>query len=138
MTTTTNSERCNFRDTAGRRCRSLRAVDHPEHCAHHAGWLMDEKPPEDFSTELLGPFGDLRTAAAINCAIGRLVLLVARRRITTREAATLGYLYQLGLQSIYAMDHEMARIRSGQGCVGGAEDTRRLAEHSMLVLGPED
>ena len=136
MSSTDSDPRCQYRKSDGKRCRTLRATDHPEFCAHHAGWLKDGEPPEDLATELLGPFGDLRTAAAINYAIGRLVLLVARRRISTREAGTLGYLYQLGLQSIYAMEYEMAKLRGDRA--GGAEDTRRVLEHSVLLTGEEN
>ena len=136
MSSTDSDPRCLHKTANGKRCRMLRATDHPHYCSHHAGWLQHDEPPEDLASELLGPFGDLRTAAAINYAIGRLVILVARRRISTREAGTLGYLYQLGLQSIYAMEYETAKIRGDR--VGGAEDLRRVLEHSVLMRGEDN
>ena len=87
MSPTTPDSRCQYKKADGKRCRMLRAVDHPAYCSHHAGWLKEEKPPEDFTPELLGPLGDFRTAAGVNYMLGKLVMLVGSRRISTREAA---------------------------------------------------
>jgi len=112
MSSTNSDERCKHKDAGGKRCRSIRALDHPDFCAYHAGWLTeDETPaqhkPEDLTSELLGPLGDLRSMAAINYALGKLILLVASRRISCKEAATLGYLFQSQLQTIPGVNNEV-------------------------------
>jgi len=114
MTSNNSDSRCQYKKADGRRCRMLRALDHPTYCAQHAGWLNDDKPPEDLTPELLGPLGDFRSMAAINYALGKLALLVASRRIPTREAATLGYLFQLLLQTVPGVDREISRTQINQ------------------------
>jgi len=114
MTSNNSDSRCQYKKADGRRCRMLRALDHPTFCSHHAGWLNDDKPPEDLTPELLGPLGDFRSMAAINYALGKLALLVASRRISTREAATLGYLFQLLLQTVPGVNKEISRTQINQ------------------------
>jgi len=113
MTNTNSDRRCQHKDAGGKRCRMLRALDHPSLCAQHAGWLTDrdtgeQHPPEDLTAELLGPVGDFRTITAINYALGKLALLVASHRISTKEAAILGYLFQLLLQTVPGVNHEIS------------------------------
>jgi len=109
MTSNTSDSRCQYKKADGHRCRMTRALDHPSYCAQHAGWLSDGKPPEDLTAELLGPLGDFRSMAAINYALGKLALLVASRRISTKEAATLGYLFQLLLQTVPGVNKEISK-----------------------------
>jgi len=111
-----SDQRCQYRKADGRRCRSLRALDHPNYCAQHAGWLVGETPPppEDLTRELIGPLGDFRSATAINYAVGKLTLLVASRRISTREAATLGYLFQLLLQTVQGVSNEISMTENSR------------------------
>ena len=111
MSSTSSDPRCRHKTANGKRCRMLRALDHPTFCSHHAGWLNDEKPPEDLTPELLGPLGDFRSMAAINYALGKLALLVASHRISTREAATLGYLFQLLLQTVPGVNKEIFKTK---------------------------
>jgi len=127
-----SDNRCEYTKSDGKRCRSLRAPDHPNYCAQHAGWLLEGKKPEDLTPELLGPLGDLRTAAGVNYMLGRLVMLVAARRISTREAAVLGYLGQLLLASVRGVNKEVwdARINKTD-----SEDLRRVLEQTASLLG---
>ena len=108
MPETNSDPRCQYKKADGHRCRMTRALDHPHYCAQHAGWTSDGKQPEDLTPELLGPLGDFRTVAGINFAIGKLALLVASRRISTKEAAALGYLFQLLLQTVPGVNHEIS------------------------------
>ena len=132
MSTTNSDNRCEYRKSDGKRCRSPRAVDHPSYCAQHAGWLLEGKKPEDLTPELLGPLGDLRTAAGVNYMIGRLVMLVASRRISTREAAVIGYLGQLLLQSVGEVSKEVwaTRINKTENA-----ELRHVLERTASLLG---
>jgi len=129
----TPDNRCQYKKSDGKRCRSLRAVDHPAYCAQHAGWLDEGKKPEDLTPELLGPLGDLRTAAGINYMIGKLVMLVASRRISTREAATLGYLAQLLLQSVQGVSREISITRIDR--TNDSDPLRRILSQTSSLIG---
>jgi hypothetical protein len=133
MSTTDSDNRCQYRKSDGKRCRSLRAPDHPSYCSQHAGWLLEGKKPEDLTADLLGPLGDLRTAAGVNYMLGRLVLLVASRRITTREAAVIGYLGQLLLQSVRGVSHEVSITQIDR--TNGSDPLRRVLQQTASLLG---
>jgi hypothetical protein len=131
MSTNDSDSRCQYTKSDGKRCRLLRAADHPAYCAQHAGWLLEGKKPEDLTAELLGPLGDLRTAAGVNYMLGKLVLLVASRRISTREAATLGYLGQLLLQSVGGVNKEIWDTRIDR--TNKSDELRRVLEQTALL-----
>jgi hypothetical protein len=95
----------------------------------------EQHPPEDVTAELLGPLGDLRTTTAINYALGKLVLLVASRRITTKEAATLGYLLQLLLQSVRGVNHEVSVTRIDR--TNDSDGLRRVLQQTASLLEAE-
>jgi len=133
MSPTTSDSRCQFKNAEGKRCRMLRAVDHASFCSHHAGWLTEQKPPEDLTPELLGPLGDLRTAAGVNYMLGRLVMLVGSRRISTREAATLGYLGQLLLFSIKGVNKEVWSAKIDR--TNESDPLRRVLELTASLTG---
>jgi hypothetical protein len=133
MSSTDSDSRCQYKKADGKRCRMLRAVDHPAYCSHHAGWLKDEKPPADLTPELLGPLGDLRTAAGVNYLLGRLVMLVASRRISTREAAILGYLGQLLLCSVKEVSHEISITRIDR--TSDSDELRRVLAQTASLIG---
>ena len=102
MPTHTPSDRCNYRDIAGRRCRLPRKLSHPDLCAHHArlnpeGCLED---PQTVAAEILGPSPHFRDAATLNQTLGKLLELHLARRIPARQAAIAGYLCQLLLQTL--------------------------------------
>jgi len=126
-----SDNRCQYKKADGRRCRMIRALDHPNYCAQHAGWLTDAKPPEDLTAELLGPLADFRTVAGINYAIGKLALLVASRRISTKEAATLGYLFQLLLQSVQGVNNEIYKTRID--CTNDSDGLRQVLQQTASL-----
>jgi len=132
MSSPDSDPRCQYRKSDGKRCRSLCAPDHPDYCAQHAGWLLEGKKPEDLTPDLFGPLGDLRTAAGVNFMLGKLVMLVASRRISTREAAVLGYLGQLLLVSVRGVDKEIWATRINQ--TDNAE-LRRVLELTATLQG---
>jgi hypothetical protein len=89
-------------------------------CLQH--WQRQQQLPcaesldaDALAAELLGPFQELKTAKAINHALGKLFALVARDRIPTRDAAILGYIGQVLLNSLALMKEETLR---GEGSTG--------------------
>ena len=137
MSSSNSESRCQYKKADGRRCRLLRAPDHPSYCAQHAGWLTDDgspsrQPREDLTAEILGPVGDFRTAASINYALGKLALLVAGHRISNKDAATLGYLFQLMLQSVQGVDHEIRKTRID--LTNESDDLRRILAQTASLL----
>ena len=131
MSPTNSDNRCQYRKSDGKRCRSLRALDHPHYCANHAGWTKDEKP-EDLTADLLGPLGDLRTAAGVNYMLGRLVMLVASRRIPRGEAAVLGYLGQLLLASVKGVNNEVWNAKIDR--TNDSDPLRRILEMTSSLV----
>lgn len=136
MPSSDSDNRCLHRSKDGKRCRMLRALDHPEFCSYHAGWITGKEPPQepaqqDVTPELLGPLGDFRTAAAVNYTLGKLVMLVGSRRISTSEAATIGYLCQLLLQSIGSVKKEIMKTEIDRG---GEKELRRVLEQTSSLL----
>ena len=137
MSNNNSDSRCQFKNAEGKRCRMLRGNDHPSLCPYHAGWLTEKKPndlqpQEDFSAELLGPLADLRTAAGINYALGKLVLLVASNRIPPRQANSIGYLLQLMHQTVSGVSKEISRTKIDR--TNDSDDLRRiLAQTASLV-----
>lgn len=102
--------RCQFTNSEGKRCRMDRSSDHPSLCSYHLHRQPREaRPPEDLASELLGPLEDFRSAAAVNYALGKLLLLQASNRIKPRNAAVLAYTCQLLLQSISDVRREIRR-----------------------------
>src|SRR5271156_6542175 len=102
------SDRCNYRDIAGRRCRLPRKATHPDLCAHHAR-LNPEGTPEDpqvLAAEVLGESPDFRSADSINQTLGKLLELHIARRIPARQVAVAGYLCQLLLQTLPHVERE--------------------------------
>ncbi len=79
---------------------------HPYFCLYHAtkeeelyGLLYPREASAD-SAELEPMCGDLSTATDVNRALGQVFRLLARGRISRRDAVAFGYLGQLMLQSV--------------------------------------
>jgi len=132
MSSNDSDSRCQYQKSDGKRCRSQRAVDHPAYCSRHAGWPEPGEKPQDLTPELFGPLADLRTAAGVNYMLGKLVVLVASRRISTREAATLGYLGQLLLQSVGGVSNEIFRTRIDR--TNDSDDLRRVLQQTATLV----
>lgn len=90
-------------------------------CVHHSGprsrkrpsaeSLSPDPPVADVSREILGPIRDFRTAAAINHALGKLLILSASNLVAPRQAAVLAYICQLLLQTLGDVKHEVGLTR---------------------------
>ncbi len=98
---------CQQLTSDGRRCLMSRMKGHPSLCFVHAQRQQQVLDPKRVAAELLGPFEDLKTANAVNHALGSLFLLVAQNRIPPRHAAVLAYIGQLLLQSLRPVRSEV-------------------------------
>ena len=121
--------RCSHTTRDGRRCRSRSTHPDSIYCPIHerlarrnpdsaAVCPLCHRPTSgpdpllpNLAKELLGPIEDFQTAASINHALGRLVLLQARNRIPPRNAAVLAYTFQLLLQSLSETKKEVWHAR---------------------------
>ena len=103
-----SSDRCMFRDVAGRRCRLPRKPTHPDLCAHHAR-IYSEGTPEDpraLLEEILGSEPDLSSARGINRILTKLLSLLILGRLPARKVAIGGYLCQLLMQTLTHLERE--------------------------------
>ena len=126
-------ERCEYRNAEGRRCGMLRARFHTALCPYHAEQEQRaQNPPADnLLPELLGPLQDFRTGTAVNYTLGRLLLLLASKRISTREAAVMAYVCQLLLQSVTKVRHEIGVAKCTRY---GEEDLRKVLADTITLL----
>ena len=88
-----------------------------------------ESPDLDVSSYLLGPVEDFRTAAAVNHALGKLLILLAGNRISPRRGAVLAYTCQLLLQSVAAVDKEI-------WLTGDADDITKEVRSVLRATSP--
>jgi len=133
-----DNARCQYRDSAGRRCRGDRQRGDPTFCPRHRRALLgpDETPALDTSgiwEDLLGPLRDFRTATGINFTLGRLLLLRASGSVSARDASVIAYICQLLLQSLPQVEKELD--------LAGAldqkrEQIRRVLQETTPILAP--
>ena len=120
-------DRCKYKTADGRCCTMLRMDDHPSLCYQHWRYQVfqpENEDPESVAAELLGSTEDFTTAAAVNKVLGRLLALLARKRIPPRNAATVAYICQLLLTSLPAVERETLRA---QGFFGWEQVTAAIA-----------
>ena len=109
--------RCEHTDYAGRRCRMIRSATHPNLCHWHA--VSEERklleareraartgPEFNVAYRLFGPVQDMRSAAAINHVLGRLVQLLAENSISVRRGSMIARTCGLLLQSLKELRYE--------------------------------
>jgi len=104
--------RCRYVSADGRRCAMLRSKGHPSLCPQHRQQqLAAQADAAAVATELLGAIENFQTASAVNQALGRLLVLVAGNRISSRRGALLAYICQLLLTSLPRVEHEAVRTK---------------------------
>jgi hypothetical protein len=125
MPSHTPSDRCTYRDIAGRRCRLPRKPAHPDLCAHHARRSPEGtiENPQALVAEILGPGPDFSNAKAVNRTAGKLLEALLAGRIPARQAAIAGYLCQLIIQTL-------PQLRIEAGPEGGAPMTFQFITHA--------
>ena len=89
----------------------------------------DTDTDTDVAADLLGPVEDFRTAAAVNHALGKLLILLAGNRISPRRGAVLAYTCQLLLQSVASVDKEI-------WLTGNADDIRKEVLSVLRATSP--
>ena len=102
--------RCRHTGADGRRC-TMSAAPGDSLCLPHRQRQQKESDAQALAAELLGPFGEFKTATAVNHALGKLFSLVAVGRIAPRDAAVLAYIGQLLLNSLGAVRREAQLAR---------------------------
>ena len=122
----TERSRCQFRDPAGRQCRSERAPGDPTYCIRHARARAEgEQARQDSESggglgpalecsweDLLGPLRNLRSAIAVNFVLGRVLVLKGAGLISSRDAVTYTYICQLLAQTLPQLKSEMEAAKS--------------------------
>jgi len=109
--------RCEHTDYGGRRCRMIRSSTHPNFCHWHA--VSEERklleareraartsPEFNVSPSLLLGVSDLRSGAAINHVLSRLVLLLGTNSISTSRASVIARACNLLLHSLKELRYE--------------------------------
>jgi len=86
--------------------------NHPSLCPFHARKERQLLEADLIASELAGLSGGFRTANDVNRAIGKLLLLSAADRISSRKAALLAYMGQLLLHSLPHVRREYMAARS--------------------------
>jgi len=110
----TNPTRCLFSFSDGRHCRLPRAETDPRFCLHHTADNVKAKKVRKQSrasqaiVELETPSGEFTTATDLNYALSQVFRSLAQKHIRPRNAATLGYLGQLLLQTLPGVKSEFS------------------------------
>jgi hypothetical protein len=133
-----DNKRCSFTTPRGRRCAEFRSARHDSLCAYHARREQEADPsttPEARAivSEVLGTRENFQTATQVNQALGKIFALRARKLISIRDAALLGYLSQLLLNSLHSVHTEFENVYSSRAWESIIEDALR---HPGLNLPP--
>jgi len=109
--------RCCFTTPDGRRCREFCSSDHASFCLYHArkdAMLQHALQADNVVAEVLGSITNLRTASAVNDALAKLLLLRARRQLSSRDAAIFAYICFLALQTLKGVEAEFTQVLDQQ------------------------
>jgi hypothetical protein len=98
------SERCQHRTPTGRQCRSLVVDPNSSFCAAHSA--SEPADSEDFTVALTEKACRFQNAHGINQSLGALYTLLAQGRISPRRASVLGYISNLLLRTLPAIDND--------------------------------
>jgi len=109
-----NSSCCQHRSQTGRQCRHASISVYPGFCSRHRPANTFPLQPQDDTANLvpyLAPhltdnLTDFQSAVDLNGFLSKLMLLLAQNRVSARRAAVLGYLCNLVLRTLPAIDRE--------------------------------
>jgi hypothetical protein len=118
-----DSARCLFSSSDGRRCGMVRWEDHPSLCLFHARQEQQLLEADRIGAELVSISGEFKTAHDLNHVLGKLFALLANNRIPPRNAAILAYVGQLILQTLPSVKRDVVAA----GNHNAWEDTLRRA-----------
>ncbi len=130
-----NNGVCQHTDAEGRRCRMLLADGHPHLCLYH--WRREEQDRDaiQIGAEIVGVFGEIRTATAVNHALARLFAALAQNRIPVRRAAVLGYIAQLLQHGLRSVKHETENAIGHNAWNDAVRRDLRVAEETSEISG---
>jgi hypothetical protein len=107
------NNQCTHINGAARRCRMLIAPGHDSLCTHHLQQhRASQLDPEVLAAELLDSTGNLNTADRVNALLANVTKAFARQRIDRRDAATMGFLAQLLLNTVPGVQKEHQAMRA--------------------------
>jgi hypothetical protein len=137
-----DNKRCSFTTPRGRRCAEFRSARHDSLCAYHARREQEADPsttPEARAivSEVLGTRENFQTATQVNQALGKIFALRARKLISIRDAALLGYLSQLLLNSLHSVHTEFENVYSSRAWESIIEDALRHPGLNLPTLEEE-
>jgi hypothetical protein len=146
---TTADSHCQHISLKGQRCHMLidnhhrpaNGTQYPTLCAYHADRLRATVPavdPEALAADLLGEIDDFSTAGSVNLFLGNLVKQLARKRIARRDAIALAYISQLLLNSLPALEREVAAANEAKEEAESVRFARRLRERSRELASLRD
>jgi hypothetical protein len=137
--------RCLFSFSDGRHCRIPRAAHDPRFCLHHTAANVKAKKARKRSrasraiVELQTPSGNFTTATDLNYALSQVFRSLAQDRIRPRNAAALGYLGQLLLQTLPGVKSEFSNTfgyrawdKSVKAMFGRPSDPRQPSRNEHL------
>ena len=127
-------DHCQHVTAAGRRCRMLRAKGHASLCPHHSG-QDQRRRSADALAEMTASIEDFTTAAAVNRFLGTLLKMMARGLIPRRDAAVLGYLCQLLLNTLPALRRELLGEDESSGDDPTMDPAELCAQITSAVKG---
>lgn len=122
---------CTHLSPSGRRCSMAAAPGHESLCVTH--WLARQREAEAAAAELINPYEEFRTAAAVNHALGKLFTQAARGRIPPRKAAVLAYIGQLLLHSVAAVQREEQLVSGYENWEAQLRRSVRRVDRAMLL-----
>ena len=100
-----NAPRCQHHTRTGRRCRGLVSQYSSGLCSRHALPLV-ASGEASIASDLALDSADFTSAAQINDFMGKLFVLLAQNRISSRRAAVLTYILQQTLRTLPEIDRE--------------------------------
>ena len=102
-----NAVRCTHHFANGRRCRLFATNLDSSFCPSHAALPENQREPAETAAVLTADLNEFRSAIPINDFLARLLLLLARDRISARKAAVLAYITNQLLRTLPAIDAEL-------------------------------
>ena len=99
--------RCAFSSTRGRRCRMPSMPETFPFCPQHSAYQPQDLDSINLAPALLGKLKELHTASDMQRVLGKLFILLAQNRVTTKKAAVLTYIIQQLLRTLPEVEHEL-------------------------------
>ena len=100
--------RCTYFTLDSRRCTAPVFPGHTELCHQHLRRQLDGLAArDDIATDILAGIQNFQSAATVNAALGRILILLASGRIKRQDAIAMSYICQLMLQSLKGFKQEI-------------------------------